>query len=341
MEGRMRQQIRFEIPKMNCAGCAGRIETALRGVEGVGEVHVNVADRSARVAADTAKVTDLTAALEAAGYPAREETVLLDLTGLSCASCAARVEAALAEVPGVQDIAVNYAALSARVTDWPGWPPRRELIQAVERAGYGATLPEAAQSAQDRDAAEARVALTRTIIAGALTLPVFIMEMGGHLIPALHHWLHGVIGQQNAWMLQFLLTTLVLAWPGRVFFAQGVPALLRGAPEMNALVALGTGAAWAFSTVALFLPGLLPEGARAVYFESAAVIVTLILLGRYLEARARGRTGRRSGTSSGCNPAPPAVWARMVRSKPSRLRPCALTTFCPCARAIPCPWMAR
>jgi Cu+-exporting ATPase len=236
---------------------------------------------------------------------------------------------------------VNYAALSARVTRLAGMAPESALIQAVERAGYGATLPEAAQSAQDRDAAEARVALTRAIIAGALTLPVFIMEMGGHLIPAFHHWLHGVIGQQNAWMLQFLITTLVLAWPGRVFFAQGVPALLRGAPEMNALVALGTGTAWAFSTVALFLPGLLPEGTRAVYFESAAVIVTLILLGRYLEARARGQTGAAIRHLIGLQPRTARRVGADGQIETVRLRPCALTTFCPCARAIPCPWMAR
>ena len=129
------------------------------------------------------------------------------------------------------------------------------------------------------------------LIAAALTLPVFVMEMGGHLIPAFHHWQMATFGTFPLHLVQFLLTTAVLAGPGRVFFRLGVPALFKGAPDMNSLVAVGTGAAWGYSVVATFLPGLLPEGVRAVYFEAAAVIVVLILVGRWLEARAKGRTG--------------------------------------------------
>ncbi len=115
--------------------------------------------------------------------------------------------------------------------------------------------------------------------------------MGGHLVPSFHHWLHGAVGTQTLWLLQFVLTTAVLAGPGWRFFAKGLPALARGAPDMNALVAVGTLAAWGFSTLVVFLPGLVPAESRAVWFEAAAVIVTLILLGRALEARARGRAG--------------------------------------------------
>src|SRR5690606_33283385 len=106
-----------------------------------------------------------------------------------------------------------------------------------------------------------------------------------------HHWVMGTLGERTSWILQFALTALVLAGPGAIFFRHGIPALLRGAPEMNSLVALGSLAAFAYSTVATFAPGLLPEAARGVYFEAAATIVTLILLGRMLEARARGRAG--------------------------------------------------
>src|SRR5690606_18742707 len=93
-----------------------------------------------------------------------------------------------------------------------------------------------------------------------------------------------------SWILQFILTTLVLVFPGRRFYVHGFPALLRGAPDMNSLVAVGTLAAYGYSTVATFIPGVLPAGTVNVYFEAAAVIVALILLGRYLEARAKGRT---------------------------------------------------
>jgi Cu+-exporting ATPase len=120
-----------------------------------------------------------------------------------------------------------------------------------------------------------------------LTLPVFVLEMGGHMVPAFHHWVMMTIGQGTSWLIQFALTTLVLAGPGRRFFVKGIPALLKGAPDMSSLVAVGSGAAWAYSTLATFLPDLLPSGSVAVYFEAAAMIVTLILLGRLLEARAK------------------------------------------------------
>jgi Cu+-exporting ATPase len=130
-----------------------------------------------------------------------------------------------------------------------------------------------------------------TLFAAALALPVFILEMGAHLVPAFHHVIADTIGMQTSWIIQFILTTLVLFGPGRVFFAKGLPALFKGAPDMNSLVALGTGAAWTYSVVATFLPTLIRADMRAVYFEAAAVIVVLILLGRLLEARAKGRTG--------------------------------------------------
>ena len=115
--------------------------------------------------------------------------------------------------------------------------------------------------------------------------------MGQHLIPAFHRIVEHSIGAQTAWLIQFVLTTAVLAWPGRSFFEHGAAALRRGAPDTNSLVALGTGAAWLYSTVATFLPDLLPEEMRAVYFEASAAIVLLVLLGKWIETRAKGRTG--------------------------------------------------
>ena len=124
-----------------------------------------------------------------------------------------------------------------------------------------------------------------------MTIPVVVLEMGSHLIPALHNLIHATIGMQASWLIQAVFTTIVLFGPGRMFFARGLRALLRRAPDMNSLVALGAGAAWAYSMAATLTPGILPADLRAVYFEAAAVIVTLILLGRWLEARAKGQTG--------------------------------------------------
>ncbi|MEM9499627.1 MAG: copper-translocating P-type ATPase, partial [Pseudomonadota bacterium] len=166
------------------------------------------------------------------------------------------------------------------------------LAEIVTQAGYPATFGSGQTDATVSDRETEIVQLRRaTMWASALTLPVFVTEMGGHLVPALHHWLFATLGQTALWAAQFVLTTLVLIGPGRAFFTRGLPALFRGAPDMNSLVAIGTLAAWSFSTVALFAPELLPEGTRAVYFEAAAVIVTLLLAGRWMEARARGQSG--------------------------------------------------
>ncbi|WP_341366602.1 heavy metal translocating P-type ATPase [Yoonia sp. BS5-3] len=214
--------------------------------------------------------------------------IRFDVQGMHCGSCVGRVEAALRKVPGIQTASVNLASGTAVITTASGEQP---ALQAMADAGYQA---EVARTVSDdtaaRDAA-ADLAFNRFRNAGLLTLPVFLLEMGGHLFPALHHLIARTIGTETSWIIQCVLTTLVLAFPGRVFFAKGIPALIRRAPDMNALVALGAGAAYAFSGVALFLPGLLPDGTRAVYFEAAAVIVTLILLGRWLETRAKARTG--------------------------------------------------
>lgn len=288
------QTVNFSISKMSCAGCAGRAQRALAGVEGVDEAEVNLATEGAKVVFhDPASIPALTEALKKAGYPARETEVVFEVEGMSCASCVGRVDKALEAVPGVTDVNVNLASETAKVRYFEVQVEIGAMIKAVRDIGYQAKLrdADAVVPATDRKAEEAARQKRLMIIAGVLTMPVFILEMGGHLVPGFHHWINGTIGMQTSWVIQFLLIGLVLAWPGRQFFSIGYPALFKGAPDMNSLVAVGTSAAFAFSSVATFLPGLLPEGSRAVYFESAGVIVTLILLGRFLEARAKGQTG--------------------------------------------------
>jgi Cu+-exporting ATPase len=257
---------------------------------------VNLATETARVTG-TAPLARLAAVLSEAGYPARDAVVDLAIADMTCASCVGRVERALLAVPGVTAASVNLATETAQVRYIEGVTASADLIAASTTAGYPATINGGAGSGDattDRAArkdAEAQDLQRRMTIAAVLTLPVFVTEMGGHVFPAMHNVITNSIGMQTAWIIQFVLTTLVLAWPGRSFYSKGVPALLRGAPDMNSLVALGTAAAWSYSTVATFAPTLLPPEGRAVYFEAAAVIVVLILLGRTLEARAKGRTG--------------------------------------------------
>ncbi|NLC60436.1 MAG: cadmium-translocating P-type ATPase [Gammaproteobacteria bacterium] len=211
---------------------------------------------------------------------------------MTCASCVGRVERALQAVPGVERAAVNLATGRATVQ---GHVAEQALVDAIAGAGYRAApldplAPAGVDEATERRDAERRALGRDVLVAAALALPVFLLEMGTHLVPGMHAWVDQAIGIQRSWLLQFVLTTLVLVFPGRRFYTTGFPALFRLAPDMNSLVAVGTLAAWGYSVVATFAPGLLPAGTVNVYYEAAAVIVVLVLLGRWLEARAKGRT---------------------------------------------------
>ena len=287
--------IEFGVEGMTCASCVGRVERALRAIPGATDTSVNLATERARVTftgpADAAVVRE---AIEGAGYDVAEATTEIAVDGMTCASCVGRVERALAAVPGVKSVNVNLATERATVRHADGVVTTAALVEAVEDVGYQAKLVSAADAGDEADAKKAGElkALQRDVaIAAVLTLPVFVLEMGTHLVPAFHHAIDVAIGRETSWLIQFALTTLVLFGPGLRFFRKGIPALLHGGPDMNSLVALGSGAAWAYSVVATFAAGSLPAETQNVYYEAAAVIVTLILLGRFMEARAKGQTG--------------------------------------------------
>ncbi|MEM9144860.1 MAG: heavy metal translocating P-type ATPase [Pseudomonadota bacterium] len=281
--------ISIGIEGMHCAACSGRAERALADVPGVARASVNLLTHRAEIELAGATADAVIHAVEAAGFQVPTAEAQIALTGLQCAACVARVEARLRRIPGIVSAEVNLATERARI-QWTGARPTRSILEmALGEIGFGL----GADVGEDRTPATAEPDwLGRDVLlAAGLSLPVVALEMGGHLIPGLALWVEQSLGQTTNWLVQGVLTSLVLLGPGRRFFTTGVPALWRGAPDMNALVALGTLAAWGFSTVVLLTPGLLPAAARAVYFEAAAVIVTLILLGRWLEARARARTG--------------------------------------------------
>lgn len=291
-------RLSLPVEGMTCASCVGRVERALKAVPGVQTATVNLATERADITfGDRADPQAAVGAIESAGYAVREETTELGIEDMTCASCVGRVEKALRQIPGVIEANVNLATERARVRHSAGIVTTAMLEAAVEQAGYKARrLSAATASSDDQDSErrenEARALRRSLLIAALLTLPVFVLEMGSHLIPAMHHWVLGVLGEQRNGYLQFVLTTLVLFGPGLRFFRKGVPALLRGAPDMNSLVSVGTAAAYGYSVVATFIPQVLPQGTANIYFEAAAVIVTLILLGRTLEARAKGRTSQ-------------------------------------------------
>ncbi len=308
--------ISLPIEGMTCASCVRRVELAITAVPGVAAASVNLATERAEIR--FAAAPDLPAVLGAigkAGYSVGTVVTDLAIEGMTCASCVGRVERALKAVPGVTAATVNLATNRAQVTHLPDIAAAR-LVEAVRAAGYGAARigDEPAADRGDRESM-ARAAeihgLGRSLArAAALTAPLIVLEMGAHLSTTLHMAIHDSIGFAVSWRIQFVLAALVMFIPGLRFQTKGWRALLRAAPDMNSLVAIGTGAAFAYSAVATFAPALLPDSARHVFFEAAAVIVTLILLGRWLEARSKGRTSEAIRRLVGLQP----PTARVLRS---------------------------
>ena len=288
----------FPIEGMTCASCVLRVEKAIAAVPGTIKAIVNLATERASVETDgSVQPSAIIAAINSAGYETSLESFELEIEGMTCASCVGRIERALSAVPGVVSASVNLATEKATISATGGLVTRAVLEATVKEAGYGVRQIASEHGAEpvpaaDRKAAEARKLSWAFGLSAVLTAPLFVMEMGSHFIPAVHMFIMNTIGMQTNHYLQFILATVVLFGPGLRFFQKGIPALLRGAPDMNSLVVLGTSAAWGFSVVSTFFGGLLPAGTANVYYEAAAVIVTLILLGRLLETRAKGRTSQ-------------------------------------------------
>jgi Cu+-exporting ATPase len=222
------------------------------------------------------------------------DKIVISVSNMSCASCVGRVERSLLKVPGVTRADVNLASDTATVTFVEGAVLAHDILAASTQAGYPAKLnsQQTSSEAQQRKELAAKAYLRRTRFSGLFAAPVILLGMGGHVIPGFDALIVATIGHQSSWIIQFFFTSLVLFGPGLSFYRLGFPALLRGAPDMNSLVAMGTAAAYLYSMAATFLPHLMPDGVVAVYYESAALIVMLILFGRFLENRAKGRTGQ-------------------------------------------------
>lgn len=276
----MSQTISFPVEGMSCAACAARLEKVLNRLEGV-QASVNFATAKAQVDLVTgaSNVTDILDAVTKAGFGAQTSSMDLALTGLSCAGCAGRVEKVLNALPSVH-ANVNLATERAHVTFVPGIVTAQVLIAAVEKAGYGASVfqQKTAEEAKHQRQKEWRTALTGFVLAAVLSLP-FLLEMVGMMVGA-HHAV-----MLPLWV-QLVLATVVQFWCGRPFYAGAWHALRSGAATMDVLVVLGTSIAYGFSAVVVLF-GL----DQPVYFEASALVITLVLLGRLLEARAKARAG--------------------------------------------------
>ncbi|MGV3654892.1 MAG: heavy metal translocating P-type ATPase [Noviherbaspirillum sp.] len=269
--------ITFNVDGMTCASCVGRVEKALKGVPGVESASINLATEKATVrASQDTSFADLYQAVEKAGYEVPAEEISLSISGMTCASCVGRVEKALKKVPGVTDATVNLATEKAHVKVGGG-VLAETLIAAVRKAGYEAVLAEQARP----DAEEGRTlpawwpVAASALLSLPLVLPMLGMPFG--LDWALPGW------------VQLLLATPVQFWLGARFYRAGWKALRAGAGNMDLLVALGTSAAYGLSLYLLWAQRG-HEMTSHLYFESSAVIITLVLLGKWLEERAKYQT---------------------------------------------------
>ena len=258
---------------MTCASCAGRVERALGKLPGVTAAHVNLATERAEVRGDVPLAAAIGAVLKA-GYGVPEQRFDLGIGGMTCATCAGRVERALAKVPGVLEASVNLATERAMVRAVAG-TPEAALAAAVAKAGYGLreSTPEVAAAEGGRE--------KRDLILAAVLAAPFLLGMGGM-----------VLGQD--WMphpwVQAALAAPVQFWLGARFYRAGWAALRAGTGNMDLLVALGTSAAFGLSAWMLLTRGAVLAG-HHLYFEASAVVILFILLGKWLEARARRATG--------------------------------------------------
>ncbi|MGE8066430.1 heavy metal translocating P-type ATPase [Pseudomonas sp. NPDC089569] len=274
----MSESITFDLPiaGMTCASCAGRVERALSKVTGASAVSVNLATEQARVQAPTGSLPALMEAVEKAGYSVPQHSLELSIDGMTCASCVGRVERALNKVPGVNSVSVNLASERAHL-ELLGQVDTQTLIAAVNKAGYSASLHEAdhppTDTQQPRLHRERWFLLAAIALALPLVLPMVLQPFGVH------------------WMLpawgQFALATPVQFIFGARFYIAAWKAVRAGAGNMDLLVALGTSAGYGLSVYEwVTAAGRMPH----LYFEASAVVIALVLLGKYLESRAKRQT---------------------------------------------------
>ena len=283
--------VSLPITGMTCANCAANIEHGLSKLQGVRQTNVNFASERAEVAYDPAqvKVPDLVARIRKSGYDVATARLELPITGMTCANCAANVERTLnKKVAGVVAADVNFGSERAQVTYLPDLVTVEQMVAAIEKAGYGAIAPDGADSAGEDAEAKARQAeiadQTRKFIVGVIfAAPLFVLSMSRDFA-LLGPWSHA------AWVnwLFWALATPVQFYTGWDYYVGGFKSLRNGSANMDVLVALGSSVAYFYSLALLLVPGI----GDHVYFETAAVIITLIKLGKLLEARTKGKTGQ-------------------------------------------------
>jgi heavy metal translocating P-type ATPase len=313
----MTKDLTIGVQGMTCAACVARVERGLNKVAGVEKASVNLATEQATVTynPDQTNPQTLLDKVTETGYTPLTDMVELGVTEMTCAACVGRVEKALRKVPGVLNATVNLATERASVTYLPASTGLAQLKRAVRESGYGILEVEAGKDRTDveREAKEKEVRnLKRSVMFSAVfAVPLVLIAMLPMVwMPAMMFLMN--IAPMNVWnWVMLALATPVQFGPGLRFYKNGWKALRSGSPDMNSLVMIGTSAAYFYSLAVTVAPSLFPLKAQHVYFEAAAVVITLILLGKYFEAVAKGRTSEAMKKLLGLQ----AKTARVLRGK--------------------------
>ncbi len=294
------KEITLPVTGMTCAMCVKNVERSLKRADGVEAVSVNLATEKARVSldSDATSTADLVERLEDAGYGVAAATIDLPITGMTCAMCQKNVARAINRVDGVLKASVNLATEKASVRYLPGMTRRRDLVAAIERAGYGVIDTSALDAPADAEAAARQAEIDRQTrlvkIGAAFTIPLTALSMTRHFlhqIPVLMD--NFAFLADDIWLFIFgALATPVLLLLAPQYLSGALKSLRNGSANMDVLVAMGSGAAYVYGLIVLLGIGFgfSDVVGKSDYFESAAVILTLITLGKLLEARAKGRT---------------------------------------------------
>jgi Cu+-exporting ATPase len=288
--------IELGVQGMTCASCVGRVERGLGKVEGVERAAVNLATERATVTYDPALTTPqaLIAKVKDVGYEPLVGQIDLSVQGMTCANCVGRVERALNKVDGVLSASVNLATERASVTYVPSSVSPGQLKAAVRASGYEVLDTEAGQdrSDQEREArAKEVLGLHRAVIFSAVfAVPLLILAMLPMLYSPAEMWVMERVGMNALNWIMLALALPVQFGPGLRFYRLGWKAIKNRSPDMNALVMIGTSAAFFYSLLVTLAPQIFPVGTAHVYYEASAVVITLILLGKYFEALAKGRS---------------------------------------------------
>ncbi|MBU5313506.1 heavy metal translocating P-type ATPase [Tissierella carlieri] len=285
----------LKVEGMTCASCAKAVERATRKLEGVSEANVNLATEKLSISFDenSVSVGEIQKAVEKAGYKAILDAVTktMKIEGMTCASCVKAVERAVRKLDGVTEVNVNLATERLTISYEPSSVKISDIKRSVEKTGYKAIEEEVSvDTDKERKEKEIKSLWKKFIISAIFTVPLLYIAMGHMLGLPLPMFLHPNMNPVN-----FALTQLVLTIPvviaGYRYYTIGIKTLIKGSPNMDSLIAIGTGAAVVYGIFATYMIiGGEHSYAMDLYFESAAVILTLITLGKYLEAVSKGKT---------------------------------------------------